>query len=114
DSAAPIFGPRGELLGVVLVFRDVTEQRDAEITAQRFAAIVQGSDDAIIGKDLRGIVTSWNQGAEGIFGYSAQEMIGQSITRLIPADRQEEEPRIIERLKRGERVDHFETVRIAK
>jgi PAS domain S-box-containing protein len=78
------------------------------------AAIVESSTDAIISKDLNSIVTSWNAGAEKIFGYSAAEMIGQPITRIIPPDRQREEDEIIARIKRGERVDHFETVRRCK
>jgi PAS domain S-box-containing protein len=78
------------------------------------SAIVDSSDDAIISKNLQGIVTSWNLGAERIFGYTAQEMIGQPIMRLIPAERQNEEPHILEKLCRGERVDHFETQRIRK
>jgi PAS domain S-box-containing protein len=78
------------------------------------AAIVDSSDDAIVSKNLDGVVTSWNRGAERIFGYLAEEMIGQPITRVIPADRQNEEPAILERLRRGERIDHFETVRVRK
>ncbi|HWB02752.1 MAG TPA: PAS domain S-box protein [Verrucomicrobiales bacterium] len=77
-------------------------------------AIVDSSDDAIISKDLNGIVTSWNKAAERIFGYPAAEMIGRSITVLFPPDRQNEEPAILDRLKRGERVDHFETVRVRR
>jgi PAS domain S-box-containing protein len=114
DSAAPIRGASGELLGVVLVFRDVDERRAAELTSLRIAAIVQGTDDAIIGKNLKGIVTDWNPSAERIFGYTAAEMIGQPITKVIPAERLEEEPLILARLQRGERVDHFETVRMTK
>jgi PAS domain S-box-containing protein len=78
------------------------------------AAIVGSSDDAIISKDLNGIVTSWNVGAERIFGYAAHEMVGQSVLKLIPPDRHGEEPRILERLRNGERIDHFETVRVRK
>jgi PAS domain S-box-containing protein len=78
------------------------------------AAIVDSSDDAIVSKDLNGIVTSWNQGAERVFGYTAAEMIGQPIVRLMPPDRVNEEPAILARLRRGERVDHFETVRVRK
>jgi len=77
-------------------------------------AIVSSSDDAIISKDLKGVVHSWNQGAERVFGYSAQEMIGQPILRLLPADRTEEEASILDRLKRGDRVDHYETIRQCK
>src|SRR5688500_11758675 len=77
----------------------------------RLAAIVTSSDDAIVAKDLNGVVRSWNSAAERIFGYMAAEMIGRPITTIIPPDRQDEEPRILERVKRGERVDHFQTVR---
>lgn len=78
------------------------------------AAIIDSSDDAIISKSLEGVVTSWNRGAERIFGYTASEMIGRSISVLIPEDRAGEEPEILNRLQRGERVDHFETIRRAK
>ena len=84
------------------------------MAAAHFAALVGSSDDAIVGKDLAGIVTSWNSGAEKIFGYPAAEMIGQSITKLIPADRQQEEEAILGRIRRGESVRHFETVRVRK
>src|ERR1700744_709888 len=83
----------------------------AEIALKRLAAIVESSDDAIIGKDLNSIVTSWNRSAERIFGYSASEMVGTSILRLIPADRLTEEDQILEKIRRGENVDHFETLR---
>lgn len=114
DSAAPIRNSVGGLVGAVIVFRDVGARRAAEIVANRLAAIVAGSDDAIVSKDLSGIVTSWNPGAERLFGYSEAEMIGQSILRIIPAERQAEEPMILARFQRGERVDHFETVRQRK
>ena len=78
------------------------------------AAIVESSDDAIIGKDLNGVITSWNRGAEKIFGYNAREMVGTSIMRLIPADRQDEENQILQKIRRGESVEHFETQRQAK
>ena len=86
-------------------------KEQADLLQSRLAAIIAGSDDAIVSKDLNGIVQSWNLAAERIFGYTADEMIGQPITRLIPPDRQEEEPAILARLRRGERVDHFQTVR---
>jgi PAS domain S-box-containing protein len=114
DSAAPIRGAAGQLIGVVLVFRDVRERRVAEIAANRLAAIVESSDDAIVSKNLQGIVQTWNPGAERIFGYTEAEMIGQSITRVIPDDRLDEEQQILARFQRGERVDHFQTVRRRK
>src|SRR3954463_15235039 len=81
-------------------------------SAEHFlSAIINSSDDAIITKDLNGIVTSWNQSAERMFGYTAEEMIGKPILRLIPDDRKEEEPAILRRLRNGDRVDHFETKR---
>jgi PAS domain S-box-containing protein len=90
---------------------DLSERNRSEEDRGRLAAIVQSSDDAIIGKSLDGIVTSWNEGARRLFGYTAEEMVGQPVARLIPGDRLEEEPDILARLRRGERVEHFETVR---
>ena len=94
--------------------QDITERKQAEIASIRLAAIVESSDDAIIGKDLNSIITSWNKGAEKIFGYTASEMVGTSIMRLIPADRQDEENHILGKIKRGESVEHFETLRQTK
>ena len=93
---------------------DVTERKRAEAASATLAAIVESSDDAIISKSLDGVITSWNKSAERMFGYTAAEAVGQPITMLIPPDRLDEEPRILERLKRGERVDHFETIRVRK
>jgi PAS domain S-box-containing protein len=100
--------------GRVWSFRDVTGRNQSDFLSRRLAAIVDNSDDAIIGKDLNSIVTSWNQGAERIFGYTAEEMIGVSIKRIIPQDRQGEEDEILARLRGGDRFDHFETVRVTK
>jgi PAS domain S-box-containing protein len=83
-------------------------------TDMLLSAIVDSSDDAIVSKNLQGVVTSWNKGAERIFGYTAAEMVGQPITKVIPPERLDEEPKILDRLKRGERVDHFDTVRMTK
>jgi PAS domain S-box-containing protein len=94
--------------------RDITERKKTEMVSNRLAAIVESSDDAIIGNDLNSIITSWNRGAEKIFGYTASEMLGTSIKRLIPDDRQDEEGRILEKLKRGESVEHFDTLRQTK
>jgi PAS domain S-box-containing protein len=87
---------------------------DPEVMRNRLAAIVESSDDAIISKTLDGIIVTWNRGAELIFGYRAEEVIGKSITILIPADHENEEPAILERLRRGERIDHYQTVRRRK
>jgi hypothetical protein len=94
--------------------RDITTRKDAERALLHFAAMVESSEDAIIGKTLDGHVTSWNKGAEKIFGYTAEEMKGKHISTLIPNDRVDEEPMIIERIKRGESVEHYETVRWRK
>src|SRR5215472_18448070 len=82
--------------------------------AQRLAALVESSDDAILSVDLDGTVATWNKGAEQLYGYEAEEVIGKSVTVLVPADRQEEEPKILERVGRGEHVQHYETVRLRK
>lgn len=99
------------MLGTVM---DMTERRNAEENSLKLAAIVQSSDDAIISKRLDGTIISWNDSAQRIFGYSAEEMIGQTIMRLIPEGRQNEEAEIIQRLKQGRHVDHFETKRLTK
>jgi len=93
---------------------DITDRKYAEEVERGLAAIIASSDDAIIGKDLNGIVTSWNLGAERLFGYRAEEMVGQPITMVIPEDRQGEDADILERLRRGKRVENFETVRRRK
>jgi PAS domain S-box-containing protein len=95
------------------IVRDITARKSADDAQARLAAIVTSSADAIVGKTLDGIVTSWNQAAERMFGYSAGEMIGQSIRRVIPADRQAEEDMILARLAQSESIQHFETVRLA-
>src|SRR5688572_5869162 len=91
------------------------EQVDPRVEAQaRLAAIIESSDDAIVSKTLEGVITSWNKGAERVFGWTAPEVSGKSITIIIPQDRLDEEPRILERIRKGERVDHFETIRQRK
>ena len=94
--------------------RSDEERRRAEQASRLLASIIETSDDGIVSKDLNGIVTSWNQGAERIFGYTAEEMIGRPIATLIPEDRTNEEVDILARIRRGERVDHYETVRRRK
>ena len=114
DSAAPLRAPDGTLEGAVIVFRDITERRRSEEAARLLAAIVESSDDAIISKNLNGIVTSWNKGAERIFGYSAAEIIGRPISVIASPDRVDEMPKILARIRQGERIEHYETVRRAK
>jgi PAS domain S-box-containing protein len=99
---------------ILVMGEDVSESYRNDIELARLAAIVSSSDDAIISKTLDGTVTSWNAGATNIFGYEASEMIGQSITRIIPTELHEEERQILTRLQRGERLQHFETIRVAK
>ena len=94
--------------------RDISERKREEALRATYAAIVESSDDAIISKTLQGIITSWNGGAEKLFGYTASEAIGQPMRMLVPADRTEEEPRILAQLAAGRSIDHFETVRVGK
>lgn len=113
-TVSPIRDDHGRLVGFSSIARDITQLRRAAEQRARLAAIVESSDDAIVSKNLESIVQSWNRGAERIFGYTAEEMVGQSITKIIPPDRQHEETAILVRLRRGERVDHFETIRQRK
>src|SRR5688572_22805474 len=87
---------------------------DSDVVRARLAAIVDSSDDAIVSKTLDGVITSWNGGAQQLFGYSAAEAIGQHIFLIIPDDHRAEEGEVLARLRRGEKIDHFETVRQAK
>jgi PAS domain S-box-containing protein len=114
DSAAPMLDESGTPVGAVLVFRDVTERRRADEVQARLAAIIESSQDAIISKTLDSVIRTWNTGAERLFGYRAEEAIGQPITMIIPPDRLNEEQEILTRLARGERIEHYETVRMAK
>jgi PAS domain S-box-containing protein len=100
--------------GFSVFFEELTDRKNSEEASQRLAAIVQSSDDAIVGKNLNGIITSWNAAAERLFGYTPAEAIGRSIRMIIPADRQGEEDEVLARLQRGESIDHFETVRVHK
>jgi len=110
----PLFTPTGQLRGAVNMLVDITERKQAEVATQRLAAIVASSDDAIVSKTLNGIVTSWNEAAERLFGYTPDEIIGQSILTLIPTDRHGEEAEIVGRIRAGQRVEHYETVRQRK
>jgi PAS domain S-box-containing protein len=100
--------------GLALYIRDVADQRQAELVSSRLAAIVESSDDAIVSKDLNGTILSWNSSAERMFGYTAAEAVGQSITLIIPVERLHEEDTVLARIRSGLSVDHFETVRVTK
>ena len=113
-STTPLFDLQGHMVGTVHVARDISESKQAHDNAARLAAIVESSDDAILSKNLDGTILTWNIAAQRILGYRADEIIGQSITRLLPPERMGEEEQIMEKLRRGERVEHFETVRLAK
>jgi PAS domain S-box-containing protein len=110
----PVRNAEGVVVGAINMLIDITERKQTEQAIANLAAIVTSSDDAIIGKDLRGIVTSWNRAAERLYGYTAEEMIGQPVLRLIPPERQDEESHILERILRGESTEHYETIRRRK
>ena len=114
DSAAPIRHDNGPILGVVLVFRDVTEQHHTQQQRAQLAAIVEYSGDAIFTKDLNGTINTWNASAQRLFGYDSTEIIGKPVTQLIPPEFLREEEEILERLKQGKASEWLETVRVAK
>jgi len=114
DSGAPIRDESGAIQGTVLVFRDVTARRRADETSRLLSSVVESSDDAIYSKDLNGIVTSWNRGAERIFGFSAREMIGQSILAIFPPGQSDELATILNHVRRGERIEHYQAIRRTK
>jgi PAS domain S-box-containing protein len=113
-TVSPVKDNNGNIIGASKIARDITKDQQAEEKQAKLAAIVDNSDDAIISKDLQGIITSWNKGAEQIFGYTADEVIGRSITMLIPLDRLPEEDVILSKIRSGIRVQHFETIRRRK
>ena len=113
-TSTPIHDENGELQGAVAVFSDITERKRLEEGQSRLAAIVESSDVAIIGKTLEGVVTSWNRGAEEIYGYTAEEVVGRSISFLTPNDRPDEVPAMLQRISRGEDVKQHETLRRKK
>jgi PAS domain S-box-containing protein len=114
DSGAPIRNREEEMTGVVLVFRDITERRQAEALSQRLASIVESSQDAIFSKTLDGVIISWNASAARLYGFSAEEIIGRNVSIIVPPDRPNEVSDMLGRLKRGEHVEHFETKRLTK
>jgi PAS domain S-box-containing protein len=110
----PLWNDDGELIGGINLLHDISSRKSAEHADQLLAAIVESSQDAIVSKDLNGIVATWNSGAERLFGYAAEEIVGQAISILIPSDRPDEEAHILERIRKGERVETYETVRQRK
>jgi PAS domain S-box-containing protein len=113
-TVSPIKDENGKIIGAAKIVRDITRQKRLEEAALRLAAIVESSDDAIASKDLNGIVTSWNRSAEKLFGYTAAEIIGKSITLIIPPELHHDEDMILSKIRRGEKIDHFETIRLHK
>jgi PAS domain S-box-containing protein len=113
-SFRPLHDESGRVILIVPAALDITSRILAAQATNRLAAVVESSDDAIVSKDLNGIIATFNHGAEQLFGYTAEEVIGKPITLLIPPDRQHEEPEILARIHRGERIHHFETVRRRK
>jgi PAS domain S-box-containing protein len=110
----PLRDPEGKIVGGINMLMDITDKSEAEIASSQLGAIVESSDDAIISKTLDGIITSWNHSAERMFGYTAAEAVGRHISLIIPPERRSEEDYVLARLRRGEKVDHFETERCTK
>jgi len=113
-TISPVRDATGRVIGASKIVRDISERRKAEESRSRLAAIVDSADDAIISKDLNGIVASWNEGAHRMFGYTASEMVGQPVLRLIPPELHYEEDEILRKLRSGGRIDHYETKRRKK
>src|SRR5262249_10291335 len=104
----------GQFIQARCFTRDITTQKQAEETRELLAAIVDSSDDAIIGQTLQGVITSWNRGAERLYGYTAAEVVGKPLSLLIPPDLPDDLPHLLGRLQRGEAIDHYETQRLHK
>jgi len=113
-TVSPIKDSKGNIVGAAKIVRDITRQKKLEEAALRLAAIVESSDDAIASKDLNGFITSWNRSAERLFGYKAEEIVGKHITVIIPPELHHDEDMILSKIRRGEKIDHFETIRLHK
>src|SRR6266481_1156476 len=113
-TVSPIKDLRGSIIGAAKIARDITGQKETEQTARRLAAIVESSEDAIYSRDLDGMITSWNRGAERIFGYTTEEIVGRPITVIVPREFHGDELAMLRKIQAGERIDHFQTVRLNK
>jgi len=113
-TISPIKDATGRIVGASKVARDISERHDRAMALARLAAIVESSDDAIVSKTLDGVITSWNPAAERMFGWTAAEAVGRHVTLIVPEDRRAEEADVLDRLRRGERVEHFDTIRVTK
>ena len=113
-TVSPVFDEAGVVIGASKIARDISDRKHADVVARRLAAVVESSDDAIVSKDLNSIITSWNRGAERMFGYTASEAVGRSIRMIIPPDLQSEEDMVLARIHAGATVDHYETRRLRK
>ncbi|HWH41411.1 MAG TPA: PAS domain-containing sensor histidine kinase [Usitatibacter sp.] len=113
-SVSPVRDACGKIIGASKIARDITSQHDGERIRGLLAAIVESSDDAIISKDLNGTITSWNHAAQRLYGYAPEEIIGQSVMKIVPPDLYDEEHRILAKVREGNRIEHFETTRVAK
>ncbi len=113
-TVSPVYDESGSLVGGSKIARNITNQQKMNRERAMLAAIVETSADGIVSKDLDGIVQTWNQAATHIFGYTAQEMIGQSITKLVPPEMPDEEPQLLAKVRKGQRIEHYETVRMRK
>jgi len=114
ERASPVFDAEGSLTGVVVVFRDVSQSSAEKLLDERLAAIVESSEDIIVSKTLDGVITSWNRGAERVLGYSAEEMVGKHVSTIMPPDAIEDVAKILNKIRMGEKVEHYETRRIRK
>ncbi len=113
-TISPVKDHDGNVIGAAKIARDVTHKKKVEEAALKLAAIVESSEDAIVSKDLNGIVTSWNRAAERMFGWKPEEIVGQPILMIIPPELHDDEPRILAKIRAGERIEHFETIRVRK